>query len=91
MKYMYFTAFVYSVNIIIRTSKGGIIMLKELRDKIKDIMLGEVKDVIFNSRQGNMTVVEEKLDGDSATNADIQIGQIFVKKLKELLPRFYSY
>lgn len=61
-------------------------MLEELRDKIKDIMLGEVKNIVFDTRKGNMTIVEEKQDGDSATNADIQIGQIFVKKLKELLP-----
>ena len=61
-------------------------MLEELRNKIKEIMLGEVKDIIFDTRKGNMTIVEEKQDGDSATNADIQIGQIFVKKLKELLP-----
>lgn len=61
-------------------------MLEELRDKVKDIMLGEVKDIVFDTRKGNMTVVEEKQDGDSATNADIQIGQIFVTKLKEILP-----
>lgn len=61
-------------------------MLENLRDKVKNIMLGEVKDIIFDTRKGNMTVVEEKQDGDSATNADIQIGQIFVKKLKEILP-----
>ena len=61
-------------------------MLGELRDKIKSIMLGEVKDIILDTRKGNMTVVEEKQDGDSATNADIQIGQIFVKKLREMLP-----
>jgi len=61
-------------------------MLEELRDKIKQIMLGEVKEIIFNTRNGNMTVVEEKKDGDSATNADIAIGQIFVNKLAELLP-----
>ncbi len=61
-------------------------MLESLRDEVKNIMLGEVKDIIFDTRSGNMIIVEEKPDGDSATNADIQIGQIFVKKLKELLP-----
>ncbi len=61
-------------------------MLESLRDKVKCIMLGEVKDIVFDTRKGNMTIVEEKQDGDSATNADIQIGQIFVKKLKEILP-----
>lgn len=60
-------------------------MLEELRDKIKEIMLGEVKEIVFATRNGNMTVVEEKKDGDSATNADIEIGQIFSKELKEML------
>lgn len=60
-------------------------MLEELRDKIKEIMLGEVKEIVFNTRNGNMTVVEEKKDGDSATNADIEIGQLFVRKLSEIL------
>lgn len=61
-------------------------MLEELREKIKEIMLGKVKDIVFDARKGNMVVVEEKQEGDSATNADIQIGKIFVKELKELLP-----
>ncbi len=61
-------------------------MLEELRNQVKEIMLGEVKEIITTTRQGNMMVVEEKQDGDSATNADIQIGQIFVQRLKELLP-----
>jgi len=61
-------------------------MLEELRDKIKEIMLGEVKEIVFRTRNGNMTVVEEKKDGDSATNADIEIGQLFVRKLSEILP-----
>lgn len=61
-------------------------MLEELRDNVKNIMLGEVKEIVFDTRKGNMTIIEEKQDGDSATNADIQIGKIFVKKLKEMLP-----
>lgn len=61
-------------------------MLEELREKIKEIMLGQVKDIVFDARKGNMVVIEEKQEGDSATNADIQIGKIFVEKLKELLP-----
>ena len=61
-------------------------MLAELRNKIKNIMLGEIKEIVLNTKKGNMIVVEEKADGDSATNADIKIGQIFLKKLKELLP-----
>lgn len=60
--------------------------LEQLSEKIKNIMLGKVKDIVFETRNGNMTIVEEKKDGDSATNADIQIGQLFVKKLKEMLP-----
>jgi myo-inositol-1(or 4)-monophosphatase len=61
-------------------------VLEELRDKIKGIMLGEVRDIIVETRNGGIVVIEEKIDGDSATNADIQIGNIFRKKLKELLP-----
>ena len=53
--------------------------LEQLSEKIKNIMLGKVKDIVFETRNGNMTIVEEKEDGDSATNADIQIGQLFVK------------
>ena len=60
--------------------------MNDLKEKIKAIMLGTVKDIVFDTRKGNMTVVEEKSDGDSATNADIQIGQLFVKELKEMLP-----
>ena len=60
--------------------------LEQLSEKIKNIMLGKVKDIVFETRNGNMTIVEEKKDGDSATNADIQIGQLFVKELKEMLP-----
>lgn len=60
--------------------------LEQLSEKIKNIMLGKVKDIVFETRNGNMTIVEEKKDGDSATNADIRIGQLFVKKLKEMLP-----
>lgn len=61
-------------------------MLAKLRDKIKQIMLEEVKPIIMETRRGNMTVVEEKQDGDSATNADIQIGQLFVERLTAFLP-----
>lgn len=60
--------------------------LEVLSEKIKKIMLGQVKEIVFKTRNGNMTIIEEKKDGDSATNADIQIGQLFVKELKEMLP-----
>lgn len=60
--------------------------LELLSKKIKNIMLGKVKDIVFKTRNGNMTIIEEKQDGDSATNADIQIGQLFVNELKEMLP-----
>jgi len=61
-------------------------MLEELRDIIKEIMLGEVRKIVFRTRNGNMTVVEERKDGDSSINADIEIGQLFVRKLSEILP-----
>jgi len=61
-------------------------MLEELKDIIKEIMLGEVRKIVFRTRNGNMTVVEERKDGDSSINADIEIGQLFVRKLSEILP-----
>lgn len=61
-------------------------MLEELRDKIKAILLGEVREIVFKSRNGEMEVIEEKAEGDSATNADIEIGKIFVNELREMLP-----
>lgn len=61
-------------------------MLDVLKNEIKKLMLGSVHEIVSETRKGNMTVVEEKSDGDSATNADIQIGQLFVKELKKLLP-----
>lgn len=61
-------------------------MLEELRNKIKEMMLSDIKEIIFKARNGNMILIEEKKDGDSATNADIQIGQYFVSKLKKTLP-----
>ena len=61
-------------------------MLEELRDKIKEILLTEVKDIIMSARKDNMIVIEEKGNGDSATIADIKIGELFSKMLPEILP-----
>lgn len=61
-------------------------MLEELRDKIKEILLTEVKDIIMSARKDNMIVVEEKGNGDSATIADVKIGELFSKMLPEILP-----
>lgn len=61
-------------------------MLESLRDKIKEILLSEVKDIIMTARNENMIVVEEKGNGDSATIADVKIGELFSKILPELLP-----
>lgn len=61
-------------------------MLNDLKNEVKNLMLGPVHKIVSETRKGNMTIVEEKSDGDSATNADIQIGQLFVKELKNLLP-----
>lgn len=60
-------------------------LLDVLENKIIDILKGEVKDIIDSTRK-NMVVVEEKSDGDSATIADIKIGELFEKILVELLP-----
>ena len=61
-------------------------MLEEIRNKIKEILLNEVTDIIMSARKDNMIVVEEKGNGDSATIADIKIGELFSKILPELLP-----
>lgn len=61
-------------------------MLESLRDKIKEILLSEVKDIIMTARNENMIVVEEKGNGDSATIADVKIGELFSKILPEILP-----
>ena len=60
-------------------------MLESLRDKIKEILLSEVKDIIMTARTESMIVVEEKGNGDSATIADVKIGELFSKRLPELL------
>lgn len=59
--------------------------LEQLELDIRNILEGEVKEIIVETRK-NMVVVEEKADGDSATIADIKIGEIFDNKLPQLLP-----
>lgn len=61
-------------------------MLENLRDKIKEILFSEVKDIIMTARNESMIVVEEKGNGDSATIADVKIGELFSKILPEILP-----
>lgn len=61
-------------------------MLEELRDKIKETLLTEVKEIIMSARNDNMVVVEEKGNGDSATITDVKIGELFSKMLPEVLP-----
>ncbi len=61
-------------------------MLENLRDRIKEILLTEVKDIIMKARNENMVVIEEKGNGDSATIADVKIGDLFSKMLPQLLP-----
>ena len=60
-------------------------LLNSLECDILKILQTEVKDIIVATRK-NMVVVEEKADGDSATVADIKIGEIFDNKLPNLLP-----
>ena len=60
-------------------------LLNSLECDILKILQTEVKDIIVATRK-NMVVVEEKADGDSATVADIKIGEIFDNKLPQLLP-----
>ena len=60
--------------------------LKELSQKIKAVLLGDVRKLIMDARGGNMVVVEEKKDGDSATEADIKIGNMLGELGKALIP-----
>ena len=60
-------------------------MLEQLRDEIKNMLYGEILTIIEQTRK-NMVVVEEKGNGDSATIADVKIGELLSKQLPELLP-----
>lgn len=59
--------------------------LDKIEQTIIDTLINEIKDIIVKTRK-NMVIVEEKSDGDSATIADIQIGEIFDNLLPQLLP-----
>ena len=59
-------------------------MLEQLRDEIKEMLYGEILTIIEQTRK-NMVVVEEKGNGDSATIADVKIGELLSKKLPQLL------
>lgn len=59
--------------------------LDNLESQIITILTTEIKEIIESTRK-NMVVVEEKADGDSATIADIKIGEICDTKLPKLLP-----
>lgn len=60
-------------------------ILNNIEQEIVDILNSKVKKIIEKTRK-NMVVVEEKADGDSATVADIEIGEIFDSLLPKLLP-----
>lgn len=59
-------------------------ILGEIEKKIIDVLKTEVKDIIVETRK-NMVVVEEKKDGDSATLADVKIGELFDHLLPTLV------
>lgn len=61
-------------------------MLEELRNKIIDILYSQVTDIIMKARNENMIIIEEKGNGDSATIADVKIGELFSNILPQLLP-----
>lgn len=58
--------------------------LDEIEQTLIKTLVGEIKDIIDKTRK-NMVIVEEKADGDSATIADMQIGEIFDNLLPQLL------
>lgn len=59
-------------------------VLNHIENEVLKILQTEIKDIIVETRK-NMVVVEEKSDGDSATIADIKIGEICDTKLPQLL------
>ena len=61
-----------------------------LESKLLDLMEGEIKEIIESTRK-NMVVVEEKSDGDSATIADVKIGELFVEQGRILDKRDVFY
>ena len=60
-------------------------ILNNLEKNILHILQTQIKDIIEKTRK-NMIVVEEKSDGDSATIADVQIGELCDNILPTLLP-----
>ena len=59
--------------------------LLDLQNEISLLLSTEINEIIVNTRR-NMVVVEEKSDGDSATIADVKIGELLEEKLIEWLP-----
>lgn len=59
-------------------------ILNEIENKIIETLKTDVTDIITETRK-NMVVVEEKNDGDSATLADIKIGELFDNLLPTLV------
>lgn len=59
--------------------------LGKLESDIINLLQTEIKDIIVRTRK-DMVVVEEKPDGDSATLADIEIGNICDTLFPKLLP-----
>ena len=60
--------------------------LATLENQVIEILQGRVADIISATRK-NMVVIEEKENGDSATVADFEIGNIFDSELPKLLPQ----
>jgi 3'-phosphoadenosine 5'-phosphosulfate (PAPS) 3'-phosphatase len=61
------------------------INLKEIQEEVKKLLIGKIKEIIINARNGSYDVVEEKSDGDSATVADIEISKILNQELPLLV------
>lgn len=66
-------------------------MLNILRDEIKKLMKTDVREILQSVRNANNIVdgrilSTNKSDGSPVTQADIEIGKLFVSRLKEMLP-----
>ncbi len=60
--------------------------LKELQDKLRNIFKTEVSRIITQVKADNLEVVVDKANGDTATQADLKIGELLTDRLLTWLP-----
>lgn len=60
--------------------------LQELQSKLRDTFQTDVRKIIAQVKADNLDVVVEKGNGDTATQADLKIGELLTDKLSTWLP-----